>query len=677
MWIRQRYLLIILSLGIVWSVGSWNLLTPLRAGIGYDDCGHALPIPLGFPEPTIFEHFDVDIFPIGDHDFYSFEVPAGEVWAVDIETISDHPGTFTDDTILRLWGACNNVFAEDLIAWDDDGGEQWMSHLQTDCTLAEGIYYIDVGGFNDTSVADNITLRVEATAKCDPLSEPPVPAAGRAERKISQTRGGFDGVLSNQDWFGRGVTGIGNPRYFAVGALFDDSGGNDAGSFWQLILDDYGVVLAEGEVTGSVPLSHFGTAVEWLPLIASNDKAVAVGSPDVGTGSVRVMAFDEWPDPTPLWQVDLDSGTIPLSDGDWFGYGLAALGDLDGPGPSEQTLAVGAPEGGGTGAGAVWILSLNALGDVIDHQKIADGSGGLAAGTLEAGGLFGYELAALGDLDGPGPSVGALAVGAPGAHGLVGSAWVLLLGSDGTGLSHVEITSQSGGFSETLDADRFGIGVGSLGDLDGAGVSAHTLAVGAYRDDDGGLDRGALWVLFLASDGTVDRYTKISDTEGGFDGRLDDDDLFGIDVASLGDFDGTGPSSLTVMVGAAKDDDGGLDRGALWLLELEHGCAVRLEMTRTDLQWGGPSISGGQGFDVVSGNLATLRSSGGDFSNATESCTSLGTVPRVLDHTSDPAGTWFLVRRVSGAGKCTYDTGSAFQSLPRDPGIFASSHDCP
>ncbi len=35
----------------------------------------------------------------------------------------------------------------------------------------------------------------------------------------------------------------------------------------------------------------------------------------------------------------------------------------------------------------------------------------------------------------------------------------------------------------------------ALGDLDGDGVS--DLAVGAYRDDDGGVDRGAVWVLFL------------------------------------------------------------------------------------------------------------------------------------------------------------------------------------
>ena len=37
--------------------------------------------------------------------------------------------------------------------------------------------------------------------------------------------------------------------------------------------------------------------------------------------------------------------------------------------------------------------------------------------------------------------------------------------------------------------------MGSLGDLDGDGVS--DLAVGAWFDDDGGTDRGAVYILFL------------------------------------------------------------------------------------------------------------------------------------------------------------------------------------
>ena len=46
-----------------------------------------------------------------------------------------------------------------------------------------------------------------------------------------------------------------------------------------------------------------------------------------------------------------------------------------------------------------------------------------------------------------------------------------------------------------------GISAAAIGDLDGDGIT--DLAVGAGYDDDGGADRGAVWILFLNPDGTV------------------------------------------------------------------------------------------------------------------------------------------------------------------------------
>ncbi|MCZ6810937.1 MAG: hypothetical protein O7D97_02940, partial [Planctomycetota bacterium] len=45
---------------------------------------------------------------------------------------------------------------------------------------------------------------------------------------------------------------------------------------------------------------------------------------------------------------------------------------------------------------------------------------------------------------------------------------------------------------------------------------------------------------YLTTYGTVKSHQKISDTQGGFTGILDDSDLFGISVGSLGDLDGDG-----------------------------------------------------------------------------------------------------------------------------------------
>ena len=140
-----------------------------------------------------------------------------------------------------------------------------------------------------------------------------------------------------------------------------------------------------------------------------------------------------------------------------------------------------------------------------------------------------------------------------------------LMAQPGTVLSHQKISDTEGGFTGTLgNSDQFGTSVASLGDLDGDGVG--DLAVGAWFDDDGGTDRGAVWILFLNTDGTVNSEQKISDTQGGFTGTLDDRDRFGLSAAWLGDHDGDGVGDLAV--GAIFDDDGGDARGAVWMLFL-------------------------------------------------------------------------------------------------------------
>src|SRR5262245_19224165 len=141
----------------------------------------------------------------------------------------------------------------------------------------------------------------------------------------------------------------------------------------------------------------------------------------------------------------------------------------------------------------------------------------------------------------------------------------------GTVRSEQKISETAGGFGGNLDpGDYFGSSVAALGDLDGDGVG--DLAVGAPRDDDGGSDQGAVWILFLNADSTIASEQKISETAGGFGETLDPSDRFGSSVAALGDLDGDGTRDLAV--GATGE---GRAEGAVWILFLNADGTVASE----------------------------------------------------------------------------------------------------
>jgi hypothetical protein len=418
-----------------------------------------------------------------------------------------------------------------------------------------------------------------------------------AEQKLSALAGGLVGTLDDGDFFGCALAGLGDldgdgVGDLAAGARGDDDGGTTSflftrGALWILFLNDDGTIAGEQKISatsggfgGTIDEGdEFGCAVTALGDLDGDgvvDLAVGARNDDDGGASATANRGAVWillmnADGTVKAQqkISATAGGFAgvLDDGDQFGGALAGLGDLDGDGTPDLAVGAVGDDDGGAGRGAVWILFLEQDGTVTSSAKLASGAGGMAA--LDDGDAFGSALTSLADLDGD--TVPELAVGAladdDGGGGLLadrGAVWVLFLTSSGAADATAKISATAGGFGGTLDnGDNFGAALGTLGDFDGDGLA--DLAVGADRDDDGGPNRGAAWVIFLNADASVKEEAKVSATAGSFSGALDDNDVFGAGLIGMDIADDGSPE---LFAGARLDDDGGSARGAIWGMTL-------------------------------------------------------------------------------------------------------------
>jgi len=412
-----------------------------------------------------------------------------------------------------------------------------------------------------------------------------------AQQKISSTQGGAVGVLPDSAQFGTSLAHIGDLDNdgigdLAVGSPWDSDGGPYKGSVKVLFMNADGTVRANqkisgasGGFTGALDSNDlFGYSVAGIGDLNNDgieDIAVgAIGDDDGGVlngGAVWILFLNANGTVSAHQKISTTQGgfTGSLIGYSYFGSAIAPLGDFDGDGIEDILVGSMTNSDGASANGSCWILRLNSNGTVKSYQKISATQGGFT-GILHNGDEFGNAAAAVGDLDGDG--VTDIAVGSwyddDGGAGNNdrGSVWILFLNANATVKSHQKISAAAGGFTGLLEDNAvFGTSIAALGDLDGDGVE--DIVVGSEGDHEIGDGHGAIWIVYLNTNGTVKASVKINDATGGFTGALGDFYHFGSSVALCENAFNRG--LVTLVIGTRGDPDGGTGGpvGSLWLLQ--------------------------------------------------------------------------------------------------------------
>jgi hypothetical protein len=251
----------------------------------------------------------------------------------------------------------------------------------------------------------------------------------------------------------------------------------------------------------------------------------------------------------------------------------------------------------------------------ITTESINDFAGGGFKIVGEAAGdSAGISTASAGDVNGDGFDdliVGARFNDAGGAD--AGAAYVVF--GSGSPLSSVNLDAVAlgtGGFKISGEnaSDLAGISVASAGDIDGDGFD--DLVIGAYRNDAGGLDAGAAYVIFGSGSlpGSVNLDAVALGT-GGFKVIGEEaGDLAGGSVSSAGDVNGDGIDDL--VVGAQSNGAGGLYAGATYVIFGSQAPITSVNLDAVALGTGGFKVVGQNADDIAGNSVSSAGDVNGD-----------------------------------------------------------------
>ncbi|MEA3514402.1 MAG: hypothetical protein U9R34_02925 [Nanoarchaeota archaeon] len=325
------------------------------------------------------------------------------------------------------------------------------------------------------------------------------------------------------DYFGYSVSISSDGNTAIVGAYGEDTGGADAGAAY--IFTRLGSTWTEQQKIQASDIQAgdwFGYSVS----ISSDGNTALVGSRlEDGGGTISTGAAYIFKRDGTTWTQQAKILASDRQQSDCFGHSVSISSD-------SNTAIVGAyhEDTKGNSAGSAYIFRWNGTTWIEDAQ--------IFASDAAANDYFGYSVSI--SSDGNTTIVGSYCEDFVGAND-AGAAYIFRW--DGT--TWIEYKIQAG---DIWTADRFGWSVSISFD-------GNTTLIGSYLEDAGATDAGAAYI-FKWSGTTWTQYAKILASDAGVNDR------FGHSVSISSD-------GSTAIVGANREDAGGIDAGAAYIFKDE------------------------------------------------------------------------------------------------------------
>jgi hypothetical protein len=311
-------------------------------------------------------------------------------------------------------------------------------------------------------------------------------------------------------------------------------------------------------------MQYFGTSIDLLGDLNSDGiNEIVVGNSGGGgssKGEIYILFFNQLGNVV-NWK-NIGSNSLPLNNNDRFGLSIASIGDLNKDGVNDIAVNIPSSDDGGLDKGAIVIIFLNDSGLVKNYQIISDTKGNFN-GNIN-GIYFGLGLGKIGDLNKDG--FNDIICSSISNSTASNDTWIIFLDDQGKVKKHQLINKDSGNFIG-YPTNYFSIGwrCNGIGDVNGDSIL--NIIITAPSDSLDNKETGNAWLLLMRENGTIMQQSSL-DTNFLLRFILQNLESFGTGLFCY-ELDINGDYKYDVIISSPNRDDGGTDKGAIYLLSLD------------------------------------------------------------------------------------------------------------